>query len=329
MSFHWVPFLDAHGVNYVTTGKNVGKGYVAIKCPFCGSSDPSEHMTVSISGTGWKCWRNHEHRGAKPHRLIIALTGMSSSAVNALVGNDSPAIARDFASYVRDQLADRNEVQAPLAEIEMPSAFRKFDDYRNRFTPRLAKPYVSYLKRRGFTPEQVAPYGLMYATRGEWVGRVIFPIRNRSGKLVAFTGRAIGKSTLRYKTSEVDINRVLLFEDQLFAIDGRKPKRMLVVTEGPFDALKVSVLGKEHGIVGTCVFTSSPSPDQTATLRWMTARFDRIVALFDRENEQASFRLAGAIPSVAVKLLSDRFDDPGELARAADLLMTVDDGVSA
>lgn len=318
MSFSWLPFLNAQGVHYVTTGKNVGKGYVAVNCPFCGSSDPSEHMTIAINGSGWKCWRNREHRGQKPHRLIVALTGMSSSAVNALVGDDGPAIVRDFASYVRDQLVDKNEVRAPLAEIEMPSAFRTIDGAR------FAKPYASYLKRRGFTPEQVAPYGLMYATRGEWVGRIIFPIRNRSGKLVAFTGRAIGKSTLRYKTSEVDINRLLLFEDQLFAIDGRKPKRMLVVTEGPFDALKVNVLGKEHGIVGTCVFTSSPSPDQRATLRWMTARFDKIVALFDRENEQASFRLAGAIPSVAVKLLCDRFDDPGELARAADLLMTVD-----
>lgn len=315
MSFHWLPFLNDHGVHYVTTGKNVGKGYVAVKCPFCGSADPSEHMTIAISGSGWKCWRNHEHRGQKPHRLITALTGMSPSAVNALVGNDGSAIVRDFASYVRDQLADKNEVREPLAEIEMPSTFRPIVS---------AKMYVRYLRKRGFTPEHAQQYGLMYATCGEWVGRIIFPIRNRSGKLVAFTGRAIGNSALRYKTSEVDINRLLLFEDQLFAIEGRKPKRMLVVTEGPFDALKVSVLGKEHGIVGTCVFTSSPSPDQRATLRHLSTRFDHIVALFDRENEQASFRLAGAIPSVAVKLLCDRFGDPGELRLAADLLTAVE-----
>lgn len=322
MSFSWVPFLEQHGVHYVTTGKNVGKGRIAVKCPFCGAADPSEHMSIALSGLGWRCWRNRQHSGAKPNRLIRALTGMSAAAIAALVGDGGrQQLPLDFMSAVRDLLEDAPpSPPAELPVIRMPKELRKID------TSLAARPYERYLRfKRGLTLEQVAPYDLRFAVSGEWSGRVVVPVSNRKGQLVALTGRHIGRNVtaLRYKASGAHISEVLLFEDWLF-----KPQRaeVLVVTEGPFDAIKVDALGRHLGIRATCVFTSGPSARQIATLRLLTERFKRVVALFDDENEQTSFRLADQIPGVEPLVLPESFKDPGELRFTADLLSAVDHG---
>ena len=42
--------------------------------------------------------------------------------------------------------------------------------------------------------------------------------------------------------------------------------RLLVLTEGPFDALKLNLLGNAYGIWATCCMTSDFSPHQRAQL---------------------------------------------------------------
>ncbi len=41
MSFDWVDFLERHGIEYVTSSPNIGRGEVGVKCPYCGPGDPS------------------------------------------------------------------------------------------------------------------------------------------------------------------------------------------------------------------------------------------------------------------------------------------------
>jgi len=61
-----------------------------------------------------------------------------------------------------------------------------------------------YLTGRGFTAETIATFGLGYCNRGLFKGRVVIPIHDRAGKLVAYAGRvvddrSVSESNPKYK----------------------------------------------------------------------------------------------------------------------------------
>jgi hypothetical protein len=49
-----------------------------------------------------------------------------------------------------------------------------------------------FFDERGLTPEMIETFGLGIATRGIMKGRLVFPIHNADGKLVAYCGRFVG-----------------------------------------------------------------------------------------------------------------------------------------
>src|ERR1700678_739755 len=102
--FDWVAFLSSRNIHYETRGPNVAHGNVTVHCPFCGPADSSTHMSISIEGHGWRCWRNHSHKGKNPVRLVQAILGCSWEVANATVGNSS-YIPSDFLSNVNAKLA--------------------------------------------------------------------------------------------------------------------------------------------------------------------------------------------------------------------------------
>jgi len=77
-----------------------------------------------------------------------------------------------------------------------------------------------YLKERGIEEETAKHFGVgFFPGRGSMAGRLVIPIANERGELVAYAGRAIDQSEPKYKfpagfkKSEVlfNLNRVLLF----------------------------------------------------------------------------------------------------------------------
>ena len=51
--------------------------------------------------------------------------------------------------------------------------------------------YHSYLEARGFSKELCDEYGVGYCSKGKMAGRVVFPICNPAGDVVAYCGRAV------------------------------------------------------------------------------------------------------------------------------------------
>lgn len=309
MAFDYLAFFEARSVFVRTTGPNVSKGHVAIHCPFCGSADPSEHMSVAISGAGWRCWRNAEHSGTKPHRLLIAL-GLTHVQADAAVGEQAPALTDDLVGQVSKLLGmDAPTELLPPQPLELPPEFRVLT------RTMLAMPYINYLAARGYTLDQVKDFGPLYfATNGDFAGRIIFPVHDDRKRLMGWTGRHVGKSTLRYK-DEGPIKNYLWRGDRLH----EHGAHTLVVSEGPFDALKVSVLGKSLGITGTCFFTSAPSTAQLTALRLAMPTFRHVMAMTDSGNETTAYRIADLLPGVIPVRLPDGVKDPGVLRDLAFL----------
>ena len=259
-------------------------------------------MSVNLRGDGWRCWRNQEHAGLKPHYLISALTGLNSIAIAALVGDQAPAIQNDFLAQV-SAMFEPSIATVVSEPLEVPMTFRTLD-----YIATQSSPYVNYIHKRGLLLPDIAPYKLWYAARGEQAGRIIFPVRDTKARLMGWTGRHVGKSSLRYKEEGI-VKEYLWQQDELFL--GKY--HTLVVCEGPFDALKVSVLGRDLGIIGTCVFTSYPTPAQIAALIALRKAFKQIIVLFDRGNEAGALKLAEILPFVRVMFMPAYADDPGEL----------------
>lgn len=309
--FKWQQLFEERGIHYVTSGPNVSKGHCAIHCPFCGDGDQSEHMSVSLTSDGWRCWRNPtEHAGLKPHRLLIAL-GLSPAAAVALVGDQAPPVQSDFLSQVQGMLEPSSTPMLDPVVLEEPNEFRGLEEYTTA-----SAPYIRYLNSRGLSLSDATFFFLRYAISGEQAGRIIFPVKNFSGELMGWTGRAISKrNTLRYK-DEGPIKDYLWRQNDLMNMIGDT----LVVCEGPFDALKVCSLGKFQNITATCVFTSAPSPSQRTALRLLRSNFKRIVVVFDVGNEPAALRLSGTLPFVNFAFLPVGVKDPAELLNLRFLL---------
>lgn len=326
--FDWQGFLDGYGVHYITKGSNVARNHLSIHCPMCGAEDTSHHLTINLLGKGWRCYRNSEHRGKNPARLIMAVLGVSRQEADRIAGNNV-YIPDDFMGAVKDALGGRKS-EAGTRFLPMPDEFRPLDPTR-----RSALPFVRYLESRGYDARQIDEmhyrHEMMYAVDGKQRGRVIFPIRYND-QLVSWTGRSIYKNEeLRYKTLSTDpeverypalgpISDFLLWHDDLLA-----GGETLVLCEGPFDSLRVRTLGRSYGVRSTCCFTAQPSEAQIDALYDIAPLYKRRVLLLDRGTLATAMRVTSALAGLGVvpRAVPRHVKDPGDFRLWEDLRLAL------
>lgn len=333
MQFDWQKFLDAHGIEFATRGPNVGRGQVAIHCPFCGADDPSHHMSVSLEGRGWRCWRRKDaHYGRNPARLVQALLGCTWEHAASITGADNLSVAPDWSDRVHKLLAAREPGERH--GVALPGEFRPFK--LSKISP-VVRPYVDYITRRGLDWHNLTRrYQAYFAVRGPWKGRVVFAVYYE-GQLASWVGRTIyPEHEPRYLALTADPEKAarlgvspaagpltdyLLWYDELRATKADT----LCVCEGPFDALKVRALGRDHGVTATCLFTSAPSRHQLDCLHELLPRFRRRVSLLDADTLPASIRMSGDLAGLGVEImpLPRGLKDPGEIVDAGQLLKII------
>lgn len=334
MAFDWIRFFERHGVAFASSGANVSRGNVAIHCPFCGSDDAGQHMSVSTDGRGWRCFRRHDHRGKSPARLVQALLGCSSEQARALVGGTF--VPDDFMAAVSRAMATPQHVEADRPVLRMPPEFKRFARLPS------SKLFIRYLRDRDFSDEQIerlSPrYDIRYCTVGPYRGRIVFPVKFED-QLVSWTGRSIYPTALlRYRALTNDVERAreegmgqamgpishfLLWYDKLMKADADT----LCLCEGPFDALKVDMLGAGDGVRATCFFTSGPTAPQIALLHTLLPRYRHRYLLLDRGTLPNAIRIQGQLTGLGVELveLPSALKDPGELRTRRQLLKLIVD----
>lgn len=282
--------LDEQGVEYRTHGPNIARESVGIACPFCGD-DPSQHMNITVRNLDkvgwWFCFRCREG-GRSPHKLFMKLMGWSFADACAVLGhpNDTdPGDVSEFETLMNDEYEARQE--RDIRSLELPASFKRlWVDAPH------ADPYRRYLESRKFTGRDVKKVGrrykLFYATAGAYAQRLIFPIYFEE-RLVCWTGRAIGSDEIRYKTTGFEEavqspSTVLYRYDKLAKMRGE----VLVITEGPMDAIKVDFYGAPNNVRATCLFGKTPTETQIELLSDLKSRFDEFVVLLDaREMDDA------------------------------------------
>lgn len=319
--FDWMPLLRRHHIHYIERGANVKRGEVNIRCPWCGSADPSQHLGINLDSGWYSCWRHKQgHSGKSPVRLIMMLLKVSYGKARELAGLGDDYVDPDGFDAMAARLMGR--IVPPsrptrAREVELDRHFIPITD-----APRTRR-WWNYLYGRGFAGNHIGrlcdQYGLMAARDGSFAMRLIIPYL-LDGMLVTWTGRAIAASSIRYKDlsieqSAVPVKELLYNHDAV--LEGGK---ILVLVEGPFDALKVDFYGAPYGVRAVAMSTNSMTGSQMFDLEAASGQFDHVVAMLDNKTD------FGLVDSMRVKqnlsfldnLLIKRvpFDrpDPGELS---------------
>ncbi len=321
--------------------KKSGANYFAC-CPFHGEKTPS--FSVSPSKQFYHCFGCGAHGSAIT--FLMQYEGLSfREAVQALaqeVGLTVPNVAPERSAALGEQ--QKSEREALLAVMARAAEFYQ------RQLPRSPEAR-QYLERRGVSAEIIARFGLGYAP-DDWQAlatifphyqdetlaraglvidhesgrrydrfrhRIIFPIHDRKGRVIALGGRALDGSEPKYLNSP----ETPLFEKgrELYALplarDGIRTHGYAIVVEGYMDVLALHQAGLDNAVA---VLGTAATAQHVKTLLAMT---DTLVFCFD--GDEAGRRAAWRALENALEVLRDdtivRFaflpegEDPDTLVR--------------
>lgn len=137
-------------------------------------------------------------------------------------------------------------------------------------------PVRRYVESRGITREQVASWGIGYATGGRAAGRIVIPVADGAGRLLSWTARAYDGRQPPYLTprKEDGPDPGAVFGEAFWPDVGAR--RVLVVCEGAMDALAIerAVGLPVAGLLGA---TRARAPEQVAKI----ATFAHVLVLTD------------------------------------------------
>lgn len=171
------------------------------------------------------------------------------------------------------------------------------------YVPEAWTTFVDAARKKGFNEKELLASGLAkQRDRGgvydHFVNRLMFPIRDASGNVAAFGGRALGDSPAKYINSpETDLykkSRVLygLYE----ARDALREAKSAFLVEGYFDLLRLVDAGFKN-VVATC---GTALTDGQATL--LKRYVDEVTVLYDGDTAgiRAALRSIGILTSAGL-----------------------------
>jgi len=132
-----------------------------------------------------------------------------------------------------------------------------------------------YLKERGIEEETAKHFGVgFFPGRGSMAGRLVIPIANERGELVAYAGRSLDQSEPKYKfPAGFKKSEVLFNLNHVLALP-QKGSDLVIVVEGFFDCIKVQQAGLPSVVA---LMGSSLSETQEKFL----CQFPRIILFLD------------------------------------------------
>jgi DNA primase len=155
-----------------------------------------------------------------------------------------------------------------------------------------------YLQVRGILPDTAVRFGMgFYAGRGLMSGRVVVPIHDPQGRLVAYAGRSLDDAPPKYRLpAGFRKSRVVFNFHRAALLD----QEAVVVVEGYFDCLKVDQAGF-HSVVALMGTVLSDMQEKL-----LLARFRRLTLMLDGDDSgrKATERIAAQLAGKCVVRLA-------------------------
>ena len=216
-----------------------------------------------------------------------------------------------------------------LASRDIPDEI--VEKFQIGYAPLRAEAMLTWAEKHGFASEDLASAGVLkppLRPGGRWyspfAGRVMFSIRDRSGRVIAFSGRTLETDKAKMRGGKyVNSPETLIFRksDVLYAFDlaagkiaNAKPIREAIVCEGQIDVIRCHAAGFDRAIAsqGTA-FTEEH-------VRLLKKVADAAVLVFDGDGagRKAAIRTGGEMLTAGMAVRVARLptgEDPDSLLR--------------
>jgi len=244
----------------------VGSGNLRGRCPLPSHSSrvSTASFSVNLSRNVWSC---------QSASCIAARAGQIGGNVLDLVAAMERCSLREagirMASWLGSQISitpavPRQVLREPPSEEGNPPL---------SFVLRKVDPWHSYLVQRGIHFATAKTFGAgFYNGGGLHAGRIVIPIHDHAGDLVAYAGRSIAGEEPKYRFPAGFRKSLVLFNFHRAVQSGEKT---VVVVEGFFDAMKVHQAGHANVVA---LMGSSLSQRQSDPL---ANHFDRATIMLD------------------------------------------------
>ncbi len=285
--------------------KKAGTRYVAL-CPFHNEKTPS--FSISPTNQFWYCFGCNE--GGDVFDFVMRMEGLEFGEAKRALAKKAGVPLKDDdekEDAKRRRLVEANTLAAKFYHeilLKSPSAeaARAYvrgralaeitvDDFLIGYAPEAWDTLVQFLGKRGYRDQEMFDAGLV--SKGErggvfdrFRGRLMFPIRNASGDVVAFTGRIMPgpdgtepKDTGKY----VNTQQTPIYNKSavLFCFDKAKSeirkKGFAVVVEGNMDAISSHQAGVKN------VVASSGTALTVEQLAILKRAAEKLVLSFDND----------------------------------------------
>lgn len=218
-----------------------------------------DSFSVSPSRNVWSCRSQScmQARGGKPGGNILDLVALMEGCT-----------VREAALRLQDwsgTFPPRRPVAAddipPAANAPLPFTLHQIDRHH------------PYLAARGLTEETIRTFGVgLYRGKGFLRGRIVIPIHNEHGELVAYVGRALGDEEPKYRFPAGFKKSQVLFNLHRACATGA---RTVIVVEGFFDTFAVH----QAGYPAVVALMGSTLSAHQAEL--VSHAFDRVLLMLD------------------------------------------------
>lgn len=268
--------LDTFKIEY-----NSDYGYIRCACPIHHGDNKTAFSWSRNLGV-WKCW-SHGCDGE----------------FNGMTGKDAISFIRKYkrcsvqeAVSIAEKIFDGN----PIPEITTTPENRFFNLFDNKEKRKYPAPKIilhPYLTKRGINQECATEFQISFWDKGALKDRIVIPIIDINADIIGFTGRAVtdrnAKKWLHSAGTQVG--------KELFNILNIKNTQEVILTEGPFDVMKLWMYGFKNSVA---TFGTNLSFAQLSLLLRLPIHSIILAYDGDKAGEKASTKIG--------KILKDYFE---------------------
>ena len=271
------------------------------KCPLPTHSSARSNDSFSVSRTRnvWSC---------QSASCIAARSGRVGGNVFDFVAEMECCSIREAALRLDRSVAENS--LPPATPVNNEPVHYASENRPLSFTLRNIDHQHSYVRSRGLSAETARHFGVgYYDGNGFLRGRVVIPIHNEYGELVAYSGRAIDAAEPKYRLPAGFRKSHVLFNLHR-AIESRD--HTLILVEGFFDTFKTHQAGHRN----VAALMGSKLSDRQAEL--IETYFDQVILMLDAD--EAGKAATAAARTALSSILSVKFvalasgTQPDELA---------------
>lgn len=286
------------------------------KCPLPshGSEKSKESFTATLSkgvGGAWACQSQSciRARGRVGGNVLDFVAAMEQCTVRdaaiklqtwflvPMAGNGAGSIGKE--PHAKSFVGKEPEHEL-VSKIETNGGGESDSNKPLTFNLQNIDHHHPYLKERGVTEEIAQRFGVgFFPGKGSMHDRIVIPIHNAKGELVAYAGRSIDGSEPRYKFP-AGFHKSL----ELYNLHRVREELSVVLVEGFFDCMKVT----QAGFPCIALMGSTMSAAQEELIR---DHFAHVVVMLDGDDagrgasETIADRLRSVIYQVDVVTLTD------------------------